>query len=63
LINIQLSLALQGDIPFEHLYGKTPDYSSIHLFDFACYVLLTPRERTKLTAQSVECFLRLYRRA
>jgi hypothetical protein len=32
LINIQPSSALQGSIPFECLYGKTPNYSSLHLF-------------------------------
>jgi transposase InsO family protein len=32
LINIQPSLTLQGDIPFEHLCGKKHDYSSLHLF-------------------------------
>jgi hypothetical protein len=31
------------------------DYSSLRLFDCVCYVLLAPRERTKLIAQSVEC--------
>jgi hypothetical protein len=55
LINIQHSLALQGGIRFERLCGKTPDYSSLRLFGCVCYVLLAPRERTKLTAQSVEC--------
>jgi hypothetical protein len=55
LINIQSYLALQGGIPFEHLCGKTPDYSSLHLFGCVCYVLLAPRDRTKLTAPSVEC--------
>jgi hypothetical protein len=55
LINIHPSSALQGDIPFEHFYGKTPDYSSLRLFDCVCYVLLAPHERNKLTAQSVEC--------
>jgi hypothetical protein len=54
LINIQYFLALQGGIPFEHLCGKTPDYFSLHLFIYVCYVL-APHERTKLTAQSVEC--------
>jgi hypothetical protein len=55
LINIQPSSSLQGGIPFERLCGKTPDYCSIHLFGCVCYVLLAPRERTKLTAQSVKC--------
>jgi hypothetical protein len=55
LIGIQPSSALQSGIPFERLYGKMPDYSSIHLFGCVCYVLLTPREHTKLTAQSIEC--------
>jgi hypothetical protein len=55
LINIQPSSTLQGGIPFECLCGKTPDYSSLRLFGCVCYVLLTPRERTKLTAQSIEC--------
>jgi hypothetical protein len=50
LINIQPSSALQGGIPFERLYGKTPDYSSIHLFGCVCYVLLAPHECTTLTA-------------
>jgi hypothetical protein len=55
LINIQSSSTLQGGIPFERLCDKTSDYSSLHLFGCVCYVLLAPRERTKLTAQSVEC--------
>jgi hypothetical protein len=55
LINIQPSSALQSGIPFERICGKTPDYSSLRLFGCVCYVLLAPRERTKLTAQSVEC--------
>jgi hypothetical protein len=55
LINIHPSLVLQGGIPFEHHCDKTLDYSSLHLFGCVCYVLLEPRESTKLTAQSVEC--------
>jgi hypothetical protein len=50
LINIQSSSALQGGFSFERLYGKTPDYSSLHLFGYVCYVLLAPHECTKLTA-------------
>jgi hypothetical protein len=55
LINIQPSSSLQGGIPYEHLCGKLPDYSSLHLFGCVCYVLLAPHERTKLIAQSVQC--------
>jgi hypothetical protein len=55
LINIQPSSVLQDGIPFERFCGKTLDYSSLHLFGCVCYVLLAPRERTKLTAQSIEC--------
>jgi hypothetical protein len=54
LINIQPSLALQGGISVERLCDKTLDYSSLHLFDCVCYVLLAPREHTKLATQSVE---------
>jgi hypothetical protein len=55
LINIQPSAILHGGIPLEHLSGHSPNYSMLHLFGCICYVLLAPRERTKLTAQSVEC--------
>jgi hypothetical protein len=53
LINIQPSSTIQGGIPFEHLCGKTLDYSSLHLFGCVCYVLLAPHERTKLTSDAL----------
>jgi hypothetical protein len=59
LINIQLSSALQGGIPFERLCGKMHDYSSLRLFGYVCFVFLAPRGRIKLTARSVECVFRL----
>jgi transposase InsO family protein len=55
LINIQPSATLQGGIPLERLSGHSLDYSTLHLFGCVCYVLLAPRERTKLTPQFVEC--------
>jgi hypothetical protein len=55
LINTQPSATLQGGIPLERLSGHSPDYSMLRLFGYVCYVLLPPRECTKLTAQSVEC--------
>jgi hypothetical protein len=57
LINIQPSSALQGGITFECLYDKTSYYSCLRLFGCVSYVLLAPRERTKLIAQSIECIL------
>jgi hypothetical protein len=50
LINILPSAALQGGIPLERLSGCSPNYSTLSLFGCVCYVLLAPRERTKLTA-------------
>ena len=47
--------SLQGGIPVDQLGDGPADYSGLRLFGCACYVLLHPHERTKLTAQSVEC--------
>ncbi|XP_075665241.1 uncharacterized protein LOC142634878 [Castanea sativa] len=49
--------------PFELLYDQTPDYSSLRVFGCACFVSLSPHERTKLQPQSpifTNLFLPLY---
>jgi hypothetical protein len=54
LINRQPLSKLSGKCPGEVLFG-TPRYDHLRGFGCLCYVLLAPRERTKLTAQSIEC--------
>jgi hypothetical protein len=55
LIDRQPSSKLFNKCPGEVLFGTPPSYDHLRVFGCTCYVLLALRERTKLTAQSVEC--------
>jgi len=55
LINRLPSPSIGNESPFIRLYGHPPNYSTLRIFGCVCYVHLTPQERTKLSAQSVEC--------
>jgi hypothetical protein len=54
LINRQPSTKLSNKCPDE-VFFCTPSYDHLRMFGCTCYVLLPPRERTKLSTQSVEC--------
>ena len=57
-INRIHSPTTHNKLPFELLYGQTPDYSSLRVFGCACFVSLPPHERTKLQpCTRLCCFL------
>ena len=57
-INRILSPTTHNKSPFELLYGQTPDYSSLWVFGCACFISLSPHERTKLQPHTrLCCFL------
>ena len=52
------SPVIENQSPYERLYGKPPDYSTLKVFGCACFVLLQPHEHTKLESRSrLCCFL------
>lgn len=55
LINRLPSPSLNHVSPFFQLFGHTPNYSNLRTFGCVCYVHLPTHERTKLTAQAVQC--------
>ena len=55
LINLQSSSLLRDRSPDECLHSTPPRYDHLRVFGCQCFVLLPPRERTKLTAQSAPC--------
>jgi transposase InsO family protein len=54
-INRCPSLVIQNTTPYERLFGTTPNYSLLKVFDYVCFVLLQPHERTKLQLRSQLC--------
>ncbi|CAL8153285.1 unnamed protein product [Prunus armeniaca] len=55
LINRLPSPTLNHNSPFTRLFGHPPIYSNLCTFGCVCYVHLLAHERTKLTAQSIQC--------
>ncbi|CAL8994106.1 unnamed protein product [Prunus brigantina] len=55
LINRLPSPTLHHNSPFTKLFGRPPSYSNLRTFGCVCYVHLPAHERTKLTAQSIQC--------
>lgn len=49
LINHMPSLVLANASLYFMLHDRMPDYSSLHIFECVCFVLLPPYERNKLT--------------
>ncbi|CAL2255891.1 unnamed protein product [Prunus armeniaca] len=55
LINKLPSPTLNHNSLFTRLFGHPPTYSNLCTFGCVCYVHLPAHERTKLTAQSIQC--------
>ena len=55
-INRLPSSVLGNMSPFERLYNHPPNYESLKVFGYTCFVLLQPHEYTKLEACARICF-------
>lgn len=55
LINLQPSFHLHSRSPGECLNGTLPRTDYLRIFSYRCFVLLSPREWTKFTTQSISC--------
>ncbi|CAL1409432.1 unnamed protein product [Linum trigynum] len=55
LINRQITPVLDQCSPYQTLYGKMPDYSTLRVFGCVCFVLLPRRERHKLAPKTARC--------
>jgi len=55
LINRTPSKVIHFATPFERLYNQQPDYSSLHVFGYACWPNLRPYNSRKLEFRSKRC--------
>jgi hypothetical protein len=55
LINLTPSKHIDYDTPVHRLFGTTPDYSNLRVFDCACWPNLHPNNSHKLQFRSTHC--------
>ncbi|CAL1358977.1 unnamed protein product [Linum trigynum] len=55
LINRQITPLLGQKSPFQALYSRLPDYSSLRVFGCTCFVMLPRQERHKLAPKVTRC--------
>jgi hypothetical protein len=55
LINCMPSRAIQGDIPYLHVFKESPNYNFLRIFGCACWPNLWPYIAHKLQFRSKKC--------